>query len=573
MNFEKALSILELKPNFTGDELKKAFRKAAMKWHPDKNNSAESLIKMQEINLAREYLAAYLKGDSFRYTTSYKQEQTPEQDTNNNSELNDYIKNKYTKLEDYFFLYFDLFYHEAEKVILIIASINKVVFSFNKTASTASNKEDVDNIFNDCIQKIKKLFKDLKEEFYKENDINENDVVENINYNCTSKEFYQQLLIIKEKYSKKELIRLFLEKEIAIYLSYPGYERLKSLINFFKAKLFKEIIKNGYSYTQKDIEDMHQSILKQFQHYNFIQPKMLELELKLSKIDDETILGRFKKIKDKFKTTMKLEELENTIRAFEKDMENNYQELKSTKNENEKARINKIYEVLIASYSVVLKRYTPVIHQDEINKLDRLLNDALNLFKDGMNENKKWDFFILFNKINFDFVEYSTRYLDVIRKQLNQKYQIYLKGDFSSPSDNSFFYYLNKETMIMQKIKLSDETADVVSYPVTQEDLEENYISINDFLNKAVWVGEVVKDHLGNKYISVYELYGYTIYIENNKLCIGYNNAFFKPDDKEIAFLGDFENKDSLINFITKQIIKKLTELSNNQPLTESVKL
>ena len=57
MNLEKARNILNLKYNFTSDELKKNYRLLALKHHPDKNeNSEESSERFKEINAAYLYL-------------------------------------------------------------------------------------------------------------------------------------------------------------------------------------------------------------------------------------------------------------------------------------------------------------------------------------------------------------------------------------------------------------------------------------------------------------------------------------------------------------------------------------
>jgi len=62
MDIEKARSILNLKYNFTQDELKKKYRLLALKHHPDKNkNSDESCEIFKEINNAYLYLLNYSK--------------------------------------------------------------------------------------------------------------------------------------------------------------------------------------------------------------------------------------------------------------------------------------------------------------------------------------------------------------------------------------------------------------------------------------------------------------------------------------------------------------------------------
>ena len=549
MNFEKAINILGLKSNFTAEELKRAHRELVNKYHPDRNRTPEAEEKTKEINAAREYLAKYLKESKSRYNPSNSEQtyKNNNQDTFNFREYRDKKTDEIYNIIDFDFdKYFDI-YKVTETIKGFIQTIRTIAFSSYSKITIMKTKESIDNEFNKTINEIKDVFKLIKEAFYKENSINESDVEENINYDCTLeefyeqllkiknkysinaiikekykelkrivefdlneyklsinikniiekiknvpenfnsvcqlslnkvfavnfffvkldyikksfkeledefykeininkydieeiinydctlKEFYQQMLKIKEKYSKEAMLDKFLEEEILKYINYPGYERVKTLVRYCKNITLKQIKENNFNYTQKDIEEMHKSILEYFRQFNFIQQKLLELEIKTSKLDGcEWIKNNLKTIKNKFKTTIKFDELENSIKELEKRIkEIDYDFLKESKKAKEQLAINNIYIDLVTRYSETLKKYNIIGQESEIDALNQIFNDILNLFKQGIKKDEPLDFFTLFNKINFEYLKYNNSTLSEIKNKLKNKKinksKIYLK--------------------------------------------------------------------------------------------------------------------------------------------------
>ena len=673
MNFEKAIRILGLKPNFTEEELKKAYRKLAKKYHPDRNKSPEAEDKSKEINLANEYLFKHLKTnnrnnkpkyDSYNYD-HYTQYQSTQG-------VKEYLFEKYEELNN--ITAFDLQeYKVSNKIEIIILEMNHFILAFVFKLDRMKNKQDVDNAFDECLKKIKFNFSKLKDEFYKENNIVEkyveetikydcnlkefyeqllkikdkyssnsminekynklkrivdfdtneyklsknikaiiikiknvpevfisrarvssnknfienlftidvdnikiyfeeletefykeigvdkNDVEESINYDCTLKEYYEQLLKIREKYSKEAMIDKLLEEEISKYTTFPGYIRVKPLVKYCKNKTLKQIKENNFQYTKEDIEKMHQSILEYFRQYNFIQSKILELETKISKIDNEAMEDTLKKIKKQFKTTIKFDELENSIKELEKNIETHYESLKDFKKKKDQKAINEIYVRLITRYSETLKKYNIINQKSEIDSLNQYLNEILNLFKQGIKKGKELEFFLLFDKINFNYLKYNNT--TEINNNLNaKKSNIYIKIPNGNQFENDSFYYLTEENMKICEIPTTDKNSKLNIEEISETELEKGYISIEDFLNKAAFIGENKVDYLGGKYGLIYELDGYSIYLDNHQFCIGYNKTFFKTSYKEYLYLDEFKNKNHLIDLIQKQIKKRLEE-------------
>lgn len=82
MRTQDALNILGLTPNVTAEEIKKAYREACFKFHPDRNSAG--LEMMKAVNEAYESLKTY---DSANF--EYKKEET---DTKYGDKFNDALK-------------------------------------------------------------------------------------------------------------------------------------------------------------------------------------------------------------------------------------------------------------------------------------------------------------------------------------------------------------------------------------------------------------------------------------------------------------------------------------------------
>lgn len=68
--FKDYYSILEVDENATQEEIKSAFKKQALKWHPDRNPGQDTTQRMQEINEA--YLILKDIEARIRYTAEYQ---------------------------------------------------------------------------------------------------------------------------------------------------------------------------------------------------------------------------------------------------------------------------------------------------------------------------------------------------------------------------------------------------------------------------------------------------------------------------------------------------------------------
>lgn len=473
MTYERALRIFGLNSGFTEEELKKTYRKLASKYHPDVNSQSlsedECKRKMQEINEARECLRKNTGNGKNSNADDIREYKTKIQ-----IELNNIIE----------FNLYDT--SPSEKIRQIIMEINDIVLtSFYFVSFT--DKDTIDVFFKIKVKQIRDKFKEIETVFYQENYIDKKNIKENINYNCTLKEFYNQLLKIREKYSKEALIRKRLEEEIEKYKNYAGYEELKLLIDVCKQNALNHLYKNNFQNIDQEIDKMHQQIMTEvFETHYTLKNKISQLETIVNeKIDDEQIQKECQNIKQSFQNGSSFYDIEKAISRLEK-LIDKYLELlqKKTKFEENSATVNAIYQSLIDRYTKALKEYDIVTQYETISNLNRVLE----AFKKCCENFVDLECLNLFNKITFKNVENDNKVLnEIIEPEKKKRLKIYIKEKCSNIYEENSFFVFDEEKMLIYRIYPDDPK--IRSKKIDYEELEENYISLEEFLDKSEFEG------------------------------------------------------------------------------------
>ena len=391
MDYQTALRILNLKPGFTEEELKRAWRNLSKNNHPDRHpDSKESTKKQQQINAAREFLKPYAKAVQ---TTSY----------NPSFDIHTYITNKINILKN--ILQMNNKETNDEAFLTAYEEISQTIYGFETEVIVffTLTKYDVDSSYKEAITAIKKTFIKFKETFYKKHYIDEHEVTEKINYECSLYELYEQFLKIEQKYGKKSKAVKQLEAEVATYKNYEGYERLETLIDVCKNNALYYIETNNFKNIDEELKKMHTQIkIEVFGAYYKLKTKLSTIEQIVIKIEDEDIKSMYQVINRKFHhganlydIDILLDKLANMIDEYfvTKKKEETYQQ-------NEPI-INKIYNNLVDRYSQVIKNHNIKTGYNVIKNLSELFSQILGLFKKGCDTYQNLEYFELFDKITF----------------------------------------------------------------------------------------------------------------------------------------------------------------------------
>lgn len=319
MTVYEALSILEISGSYDEKELKRVWRELAKKYHPDnfkydeERKKAED--KLKQINIAYEILL-----NNIEINTNFSQTYDNYYQDNRTVVFNMKIAKK-ELLRKY----------QAKKYKITLSIwvfyIDEIILDF--TVKDYSTVDEINYNYQKALENIISIYKEFEEEFYQKNQINKDEIIETINYNCSFDDFFEQLLKIKEKYGFENVFLRKIEEATEKYKYYAGYDMARAEIEAQKRKKYNKKVgilqKNIDIFTIEELYKLMQVFLKQledeieeiFSQVFVIKNKIDKLESIVYETNDTEIINEFIAWKANFERGQLFEDALNGLEHFE----------------------------------------------------------------------------------------------------------------------------------------------------------------------------------------------------------------------------------------------------------------
>tara|TARA_Y100000780_G_scaffold217840_1_gene222318 strand:+ start:2357 stop:3211 length:855 start_codon:yes stop_codon:yes gene_type:complete len=229
MNYNYAIDILDLNYDFTKEELRKAYLKKTLKYHPDKNLKNNSCDMFHKVKESYEFLL---------------------NDTNSNTNINNYgdiLKSFLRSLKindnmDIFNKIFSIFETTQEDAIKIFSSFDKD--DMNQLYKIISNYKDVFNISTEFLSKLREQLNETYEDkpIITINSTIEDAINANIYVYKDKKNKYYVPLWHEELYFKNHIIRVNIECDDVVIennnIIVEKYLNIDDIINNEKLEIY-----------------------------------------------------------------------------------------------------------------------------------------------------------------------------------------------------------------------------------------------------------------------------------------------------------------------------------------------
>ncbi len=399
MNLQTALNILGLNSNYTEEELNKAYKKAAKKYHPDlfeqKTTSEKKYAenKMKEINEAKTFLEENLK--------SKKQAENDTLIINLKNDALEYLKKMKISCTNFLNTYTYIFNDEiSNNIKQEIKSLENKIFIKKILITSATSKSEIDNCLKEIKIQIKETYVTIKNIFYQEKYINPNKVKITINYDCNLIDFYNQLIKIEELYSETILFNKIIEEIIHTYKNYQGYEQIKDLINFYLNQAKNKAKQNKYQNNDEIIKEVHELIQNIFKEYHELKIEINNLETIINQTKDDEIKELYNKTKKDFELGTNFHDIRKAIDKLKIACEKAIEKL--NKIDKEKPKTTELYHSLLSKANFVLTNLNIVDDLDKISKIYEIISKIIEKFKLYTNNLIDIDELLKLNEITFE---------------------------------------------------------------------------------------------------------------------------------------------------------------------------
>lgn len=540
MTYTRALNILGL-DELTEEQLKKAYRDLAKKYHPDNYmecSEAESLAaedKMKEVNEAHDFLDKLLKGNDIEvYRTVIL------------AKMKSYYQNMTVGDKD------------------LINGIKNIADMYGFLLRVRTQKEGINDVFKQFLIEVKEFYKTYQERYYEDNFIYESDVTEEINYDSSAQDFYKQLCRIKERYSRKDAFLKRVDYECLKYQFYDTYnERIKVLIGVVKNNIRLRAENNKYDKMDEYILAMHEEIEGIFASIAEINSAIASFQEEVTKINDSKIIAAFNKLKKDNEVGKPIADIKRAISEL-REMINNYKKKQDFLSQN-KPLLDELYMRVSRSFNQAMAEYNETLDFESMKKALEFYTEFLSYYQGIVEQKIDIAAVSMLTRLTFREFDADNNILNAVCKIggfLIDKIYIYMNMlDFSFPKINVLGGSNDGKRYYMTGI---NDSGSEISQVVAYSDIDDLYMSLNEFVDKATYIGKHGFDEKNNVYTILYVHQGYMICLEEDG-CIKICNQIPLRKYLNAAEAEPYQDRDFLKREIARMMQERLFKLEKQE--------
>ncbi len=594
MTRQEMINLLGLKPNFTEQELKKAYRKAARDNHPDLHPGDKvKEQRFKDINNAYEELKKKF-GNKKNQGKSYEEISVEEY----RKQILWNVKQKL--MVDNSYLIYEDFKELSSKMNGLVQIL---VVDMHLKAQT---KSQLDNIVNTFLkEKYELKLKNFVNKYYKDNYIDENEVEETIDCTANLNDFFAKLLEINKKYNKESQYISEIKASVDEYLNNPLYASLKDMIHvqlnrcLSTAKISKyKDLDNIIANLIVDVEMIIKQYEKDLKKFNAIREDLKELygsdiiDMVLGFKDDENVMSNLMSVRgisqDEIQMIIELDKMEQSPSTINARLLNGFEKIIS-----DKKNIRKSIEVIKPIHDAIEEKFKQCFlshlganieaQKSVINIYDKYL-EFYELARKGeilLKDYKKLESltFTDFEKDNSLLQNLCSKEEEKIENNNelgeNPRKVIYVrKGRYKGKPYETFGYSVTSWDGMFMITPTAN--GGVISSKITKKELEEDYVTFDEFMKNMKFDGRR-NSYWAMPYIVLYVSEGneYGIVLDDKTGEISIDDMYqykqrYKEEDYATTSL-PYENKDRLALAILEMIKKRLKNYNIRMQFSPSV--
>lgn len=529
ISYERALGILGLSNDYTAEELKKAYRKSALIWHPDRQKDPSG-EKFKEIGEAYELLSIYKDDVNSRphvtvsnYLSMYKKQAI--------MLIKAYIEDIsiFTNHE----LYSDISYCHY--------NLTNLILEFEEKIMKANTEFELEDIIGQLDVEYEKNMRELYNAFLdKYPYINVLNI--SISYDLKLIKFVKKIDEIKslafDKVSKK--IRAAVMNKFELY---TGFDLLKGDIDKIIDKNVNYIMRLDPSKENEVIDDMYEEIEILFENSFDLQLRMGRLKkLKEDAIGIDSVILR-----------MKIDELQTNLMS-----DDFYDQAdfiaKHISSISRNTYLKDIHVHLVTYFNNCMKYLNPIEDEKHIKDVMTIYNKCINIlfsFNDGI--------------LNYDILSYM---FGIKFEDLTQDFKVLDYICNKSEVFNPGYVYVSRKTVSAfacvykndnnYQFRYKDGFASRIRTINSINDISTNYISLSMLLANASYIGKKGRSINGD-YVNVLYMYKdrYIILDHENKIVVDFVDRV-RLLDKDVVLFEDYTDRKLILNRISDTLKEEL---------------